>query len=328
MSAVGRCGTEPAAGSSRLVVTGNVIVDLVLTVDRLPEPGADTLASSSQITAGGAYNVMIAARRAGMDVVFAGRYGTGPMGDIVRAALAAGGVGIVQAGLDDVDSGYCVVLVDRTAERTFVTTVGAEGRLTRADLDRVPVAGDDLVHVSGYSLAHPVNAAALPGWLGALPATTQVITDVSPLVGELDPAVLGPALQRTDVLTVNAREAAVMTGRPSAAEAAAALVERIRPGGFVVVREGAAGCWLAGAPLGDAPVRVPGFRVPAVDTTGAGDAHSGVLAAGLAAGLAPEAAARQANAAAALAVTRPGPATAPTAAEVDRFLRHVRHGRP
>jgi sugar/nucleoside kinase (ribokinase family) len=84
MSAVGQRGTEPAAGSSRLVVTGNVIVDLVLTVDRLPDPGADTLASSSQITAGGAYNVMIAARRAGMDVVFAGRYGTGPMGDIVR----------------------------------------------------------------------------------------------------------------------------------------------------------------------------------------------------------------------------------------------------
>lgn len=306
---------------TRLIVTGSVVVDIVLTVDRLPEPGGDVLASSSQVTAGGGYNVMVAARRAGMDVVFAGQYGTGPMGDVVRAALAASGVQVVQDGLADADSGYCVVLVDGTAERTFVTAVGAEGRLTRGDLDRVPVAGDDVVHVSGYGLAHPTVAAALPGWLAALPATVRVVTDPSPLVGGLDPAVLGRTLRRTDVLTANAREAEVLSGCAGAAEAAAALVGRIRPGGLVVLRAGAAGCWLAGPSVGAASVPVPGFPVGAVDTTGAGDAHTGVLAAGLAAGLPPVAAARRANAAAALAVTRPGPATAPSAAEVDRFLR-------
>lgn len=307
----------------RLVCTGNVIVDIVLTVDRLPEPGGDTIATSSRITAGGGYNVLVAARRAGLAVVFAGQYGTGPMGDVVRAALAAARVQVAQAGLADVDSGYCVALVDATSERTFVTAVGAEGRLTRADLDRVAVTGDDLVHVSGYGLAHPVNAAALPGWLRELPAGTRVATDPSPLVGELDPGVLGPTLRRTDVLSANAREAAIMTGLPGAAQAAAALVERIRPGGFVVVRDGASGCWLAGPSIGPAPVRVPGFPVRAIDTNGAGDAHCGVLAAGLAAGASPEVAARRANAAAALAVTRSGPATAPTAAELDSFLRVV-----
>jgi sugar/nucleoside kinase (ribokinase family) len=114
-----------------------------------------------------------------------------------------------------------------------------------------------------------------------------------------------------------------MTGRPDAGAAATDLVERIRPGGVVVVRDGAAGCWLAGPPVDDAPVLVPGFPVRAVDTTGAGDAHTGVLAHGLALGLRPEEAARRANAAAALAVTRSGPATAPTAAELDAFLRRA-----
>ncbi|MDT7579508.1 MAG: hypothetical protein QOK35_772, partial [Pseudonocardiales bacterium] len=149
----------------RLICTGNVIVDLVLRIDRLPEPGADTIATSSRITAGGAFNVLVAARRAGLDVVFAGQFGTGPMGDVVRAALAGSAVEVIQDGLPDVDSGYCVALIDEAAERTFVTTVGAESLLTRADLDRVPVTGDDLVHVSGYSLAHPETASALPGWL-------------------------------------------------------------------------------------------------------------------------------------------------------------------
>ena len=66
-------------GEARLACTGNVIIDIVLTVDRVPEPGGDTSATSSQITAGGGYNVLVAARRVGLDVVFAGQYGTGPM---------------------------------------------------------------------------------------------------------------------------------------------------------------------------------------------------------------------------------------------------------
>jgi len=311
--------------TARLISTGNVIVDIVMTVDRLPEPGGDIIATASRMTAGGGLNTLVAARRTGLPVVFAGQYGTGPMGDIVRAALDESGALVVQSGLSDVDSGYCVALVDATAERTFVTTVGAEGRLTREDLDRVPVTGHDLVHVSGYSLAHPVNAAALAGWLPGLPTGTRVITDPSPLVGSLDPTLLGTTLLRTDVLSANAREATIMTGVEDPAGAAAALVARVRPGGFVVVRDGAVGCWLAGEPIGVQTLRVPGFPVHAVDTNGAGDAHAGVLASALASGLPPFEAARRANAAAAVAVTRPGPATGPTTAELDAFLRDADH---
>ncbi|MFD4637260.1 PfkB family carbohydrate kinase [Lentzea sp. NPDC058436] len=310
---------------ARLISTGNVIVDIVMTVDRIPEPGGDIIATSSRMIAGGGLNTLAAARRTGLPVVFAGQYGTGPMGDIVRAALAGSGAEIVQTGLEDVDSGYCVALVDKTAERTFVTTVGAEGRLTQENLDRVPVTEHDLVHVSGYSLAHPVNAAALSGWLPGLPAGTRVITDPSPLVGDLDPALLDAVLARTDVLTANAREATIMTGAEDPADAAAALVRGLRSNGFVVVRDGAVGCWLAGTPIGPEPVRVPGFPVYAVDTNGAGDAHAGVLASALAAGLTPVEAARRANAAAAIAVTRSGPATGPTTSELDAFLRDTDH---
>ena len=65
---------------------------------------------------------------------------------------------------------------------------------------------------------------------------------------------------------------------------------------------------------------MPGFPVDAVDTNGAGDTHAGVFIAALAHGADPLEAARRANAAAALSVTRPGPATAPTAAELAEFL--------
>ena len=305
----------------RLIFTGNVIVDLVMTIGRLPDPGGDTIASSSTITAGGGYNTMVAAARDGLPVVFAGQFGTGPFGRIVRDALANGGFETVQAGLPEVDSGYCVALVDASTERTFVTTVGAEGRLTRADLDRVPVSPQDVVYVSGYSLAHPENAKALPGWLGDLPPEVRVITDPSPLIGELDPQTLATVLARTDVLSLNRREATIATRLDDLAGAAGRLLEAVRAPGLVVVRDGPAGCWVADGR--SESVHVPGFPVDAVDTNGAGDAHGGVLAAALARGDEPIAAAKRANAASAIAVTRRGPATAPTTAEIDDLLRSI-----
>jgi sugar/nucleoside kinase (ribokinase family) len=78
------------------------------------------------------------------------------------------------------------------------------------------------------------------------------------------------------------------------------------------------GC-LLGQP-GAPPVQVPGFPVDVIDTSGAGDTHTGTFIAALAHGSGAADAARTANAAAAMSVTRRGPATAPTAAELATFL--------
>ena len=86
---------------------------------------------------------------------------------------------------------------------------------------------------------------------------------------------------------------------------------------LLVVRDGPNGCWVG---RGVETEHVPGFKVQAVDSNGAGDAHAGVFIAGLAQGLKPVEAARRANAAAALAVTRWGPATSPGVTEVDALL--------
>ncbi len=88
----------------------------------------------------------------------------------------------------------------------------------------------------------------------------------------------------------------------------------------IIVRAGAAGCYVALFGSSDA-VHVRAPKVTAVDTTGAGDAHSGAFLAALADGLPPLDAAARANAAAAFAVTRPGPATSPTRTELDAWLR-------
>jgi sugar/nucleoside kinase (ribokinase family) len=86
----------------------------------------------------------------------------------------------------------------------------------------------------------------------------------------------------------------------------------------VVIRAGQRGCFLR---LRDGSFHtLAGFDVPAVDTNGAGDTHIGAFISALARGAEPVEAARYANAAAAISVTRHGGSSAPTDAEIRTFL--------
>jgi sugar/nucleoside kinase (ribokinase family) len=303
---------------SRLLLAGEAIVDLVMRVPALPARGGDLLAGSSSVHVGGGFNVMAAAARQGMPVVYAGGHGTGPWGDLVRAALAAEGVGILREADQRADTGFDVVLVEPDGERTFVTSVGAEthpGGWEAIDAER-----GDAVYVSGYGLVpSPVSGtdAGLGEWAVALPEGVVLFADPGPLVLDIPAATLDALLARCDWWSCNRREAVLMTGSDDPGAAALALLSRVSPLGSVLVRIGPEGCVLATDGRLDI-IAAP--SVQAVDTTGAGDAHVGVFLAGLAAGLDPRTAAGRANAAAALAVTKDGPASAPSRAELDAFL--------
>ncbi|MFK0158654.1 PfkB family carbohydrate kinase [Streptomyces sp. NPDC090493] len=304
----------------RIVLAGNVIADVVIEVPALPERGGDVVGTHSGTTAGGGFNTLAAARRLGAEAVYAGLHGTGPHGDLVRAALTAEDIGTLLPARTDRDTGFTVALVDSGGERTFVTSFGAEATLAPADLTAVAarLRPDDLVQLSGYGLALPGNGPLLSGLAAVLPAGNALCLDPGPLVADIPEHVLAPVLARTDWLSANAREARIMTGHENPRTAAAALGQRLSPGAGVLVRADKDGCWLA-AP-GQPPVHVPGFPVTAVDSNGAGDAHVGAFLALLGQGFDPLTAARGANAAAAFAVTRRGPATAPGRAELAAFL--------
>ena len=341
--------TLPAGRPRRLVFAGEAIVDVLMRVPGLPERGGDLLATSAEVAVGGGFNVMAAAARQGLPVLYAGGHGTGPWGDLVRAALAAEGIGLLRPPDPSRDTGFDVALVEPDAERTFVTSLGAESVGDPGSWDAVPAEPGDAVYVSGYGLVAPVSGPVLASWAAALPPGTLLFFDPGPLVGEIPAEALDPVLARCDWLSCNAREAELLSGVSDPEEAARHLLDRTARAD-VLVRVGRAGCFLAtrlpaglaiglqapdAAPLkgagatGDAglvraaktaPVQIPAPAVHAVDTTGAGDAHAGVFLAALADGLPATDAARRANAAAALAVTRPGPATSPTRTELDAWL--------
>jgi len=308
------CERLTPARCDRLVSVGNVVVDVVAAVAALPERGGDVLAEHLAVTPGGGFNAMVAAARQGLPVLYAGALGTGPFGDLARHALAAAGIAVRLAARGDVDTGLVVALVDAGGERTFVTGPGAEATLTAHDLTDLRPTARDAVLVSGYGLVHPANRAALVPWVSGLPADVLVFLDPGPLAARHAPEALAAIRGRADWVVANAAEAMAITGHAEPGAAVTALAGRAG----AVVRTGRDGCVIA--VRGGPPTRVAGFAVTALDTNGAGDTHTGVFLAGLAAGADVGTAARRANAAAAVSVTRRGPATCPTAAELAAFL--------
>jgi sugar/nucleoside kinase (ribokinase family) len=294
---------------------GEAIVDVSMRVPAFPAPGADVLADSSRITAGGGFNVMAAAARQGLPVLYAGGHGTGPWGDLVRKALSAEGVEVLRHPDPLRDTGFAVALSGPDGERTYVTQLGAESVREPGCMDEVTAGPGDVVYISGYGLIPPDSGPVVAAWAASLPPGALLFLDPGPLAAQIPAPLLAQVLPRCDWLSCTAAEASLLTGITDPADAARALLSRARN---VIVRTGERGCLLALRK--QRIVQVPAPAVTAVDTTGAGDAHAGAFLAALADGLPAEAAARRANAAAALAVTRRGPATAPTRVELDTWL--------
>lgn len=312
---------------TRLVHAGSAVVDYVYNLDVLPLPGHEKIASSHARVAGGGFNMMVAARRSGMPVAFAGRHGTGPDGDFLREAFRRESIETLLPADGGLDSGNCVVIVTADAERTFVSWPGCESMLAPEDMAPVQVRAGDWVFSSGYTLSYPASRETLADWIDALPPATPLVFDPAPVVAEIPRDLLARVLARTTWLSCNTAEAEIIAGKgDQIANLDALLRTHCVAAEGVVIRASAEGAFLG---LRDGTVEtVAGFKVAAVDTNGAGDTHIGAFTAALARGEAPAHAVRYANAAAAISVTRHGGSSAPGEEEIRNFMNEYRHRQP
>ena len=315
----------------RVVVVGSVNVDLVARGDRLPSPGETvTGAAFSRHHGGKGGNQAVAAARLGGATAFVGAVGDDDLGEDARAALATEGIDLGGLSVVPGPTGVALILVDARGENVISVASGANAAVTpdlvRAALAELrPTAGD--VVLVGHEIP---TAAARIALAVASEAGATTILNPAP-AGGIDRSIFGMA----DILTPNrgelasiAEEDARRVGRTARARGepealGRSLLESSSEGPgvpqAVVVTLGAAGALVLR--LAREAVELPTPAVTAIDTVGAGDAFNGALAAGLAAGLNLDEAARRAVAAAALSTTRAGAREGmPTAAELDRFL--------
>jgi sugar/nucleoside kinase (ribokinase family) len=307
----------------RVIHTGQALVDVVVEVPGLPPRGQNVMASSATDYAGGAVTVLVAAARFGADCVHAGAHGTGPHGDLVREALDRDGIAVSAPPVPGLDTGICVVMVEPSAERTFVTTLGAERHISVESLATSRPGPGDLVCVTGFSLALDSTRDPLLAWLPDLHPEVVVVLDPGAAFADLPADVRTAMLAVTDVWSSNAEEAEGLlrsVGHETPddlTELTTAVAPLLRGDAVAIVRDGPEGCAVR---VAEETTYVAGFPQKPVDTNGAGDTHTGALLAEVAAGTPWVEGCRRANAAAAIKVTRRGPESAPTAAEVDDFL--------
>lgn len=304
----------------RLVVVGTVLVDILLYLDQLPGPGGAAIAARSVVSAGAGYNLLAGTERLGLPAAYAGLVGRGPFGAMVRSALDGAGVPILLPARDG-DTGFDVGLVEAGSERqpTFLGAPGVESELRLSDLRSIALVPGDAVYLSGYDLWYPGQGHDLATWIPELAPDYLFVFDPGPLIGEIAVERVGAAIARADILSLNTSEATVLAGQHPAADQAEQLARAIPPGGWVTVRTGPGGCWVA--PHQGRARHLPARPTTPVDTTGAGDAYLAALLARLAAGDDFPGAAGWANLAASLAIEEPGPATGPSAAELARAAR-------
>jgi len=272
------------AGSARrrgsVVVVGSANVDHLLRVPRLPAPGETVLAHGGTRQPGGkGANQAVAAARLGAAVVFVGCVGDDEDGVLVLDALRAEGVDASEVEVVGGErTGLALVCLLDGGENAITVVPGANGALPAARAAGVVhrLARPGGVVVVQAEVPPEVVAAALRS---AQDAGARGVLNLAPYT-PLDPQVLRLA----DPLVVNEAEASAMVGwdvpdAAGAARAAADLRERARS---VVITLGAGGAsWADAEGAGHAPA--PAVSA-VVDTTGAGDAFVGALAARLAVG--------------------------------------------
>ncbi|KAA9166681.1 ribokinase [Amycolatopsis acidicola] len=282
----------------RVLVVGSANVDLVVPAERRPGAGETVLGGDTTVSAGGkGANTAVAAARLGADVALAGAVGSDSYGEILLESLGGAGVHTALVRRVERPTGIAYITVTPDGENSILVSPGANEEVTADDLAfegaRVLVAS---LEIPLSTVESAIAAAAAAG--------VRTMLNLSP-AAEVSSKTLGAL----DVLLVNEHEAAWLLGDgadpvklldlgPSAA-----VVTLGAEGALVITAEGTA--------------KIPSPKVEAVDTTGAGDAFTGALAAALAEGADLEAAARKAVRVAAISVTRHGAQPSyPSAAEL------------
>jgi ribokinase len=302
-----------------IVVVGSINLDLVSKGNKIPAPGETVRGESFNTFHGGkGANQAVAVARLGYPVAMIGKVGDDEFGPRLRDSLAGEGIDVTHVGsARAVSSGVAMISVDEAGQNSITVVPGANDTLTPADLD----AARDLLRSAGMILVQ-------------LEIPIETVEPLCGLAGEfgvpvmLDPAPARPLqeqiLARVAYLTPNETETCTLCAiseRDLTDARAGQCATQLQTVGAanVIIKMGGRGALVRDAE-GKQTI-VPGFKVPVVDSTAAGDAFNGALATALLSGLSLPQACRYASAAGAISVTRAGAQPAmPRASEVERLL--------
>jgi len=271
-----------------VTILGSYVQDHCWSVDRFPAVGETRVGRFSTGPGGKGFNQAVAAHRQGVATRFVGAIGADPLGDTARRFALAEGLDCVWQVVNEVPTATASILVDDAGRNLIVVDLAANRSLSASDAAGHIVAGTRVVLAQlETSIALVTAALRAARSVGAL-----AMLNPAPLQPDLTPEVLALA----DLITPNETEFALLLAMLGVPDDVSELWQiddldlhalcRTTGVPSVVITLGEHGCFVSHGRdrRGDAAAyyRVKRESVRAVDTTGAGDAFSGALAAALA----------------------------------------------
>jgi sugar/nucleoside kinase (ribokinase family) len=290
----------------RVLCAGIVVADLVIPpLPELPQPGELVASEDFLLAPGGcAANVAVSLAKLGIHSAAAGCVGTDFFGDFLQRELRA--LGVDTRGLHrsaDRGTSKTVILPVAGEDRRFIHSFGANAEFTVEHVDHSLLADCDVFYLGGYLVLPAVSAAALAQLCADAHAhgARTVLDVVVPREAEVSIESVREILPHVDFFVPNEDEARALTGEAEPHRQAARLIEA--GSGTVIVTRGTAGAVLRSR---EELLEVPAPRVGSIDQSGAGDAFSAGLIAGMLAGWGAERAVRFASVVGASATTALG----------------------
>ena len=252
------------------LIIGAAMLDIIVNIDRLPNSGEDVYASSQSMNVGGcAYNVADILKHFQAPHTLFVPIGTGMYAEFIENSLKREGH-ISPIKSSDMDNGYCMCMVEKGGERTFLTLPGIECSFQKEWFQMIHVSEYESVYVSGYELEGEGGGAILefleknpellvyyaPG-----PRITHISQEKTKRLHALSP-----------ILHLNEMESISYTKEEGVEKAAEKLFQLT--GNTVIITRGADGVYLL--EKGKAHV-IPAEKTKVTDTIGAGDSHIGAV---------------------------------------------------
>lgn len=302
----------------KITVFGSFVVDLMGRCPHLPVPGETVKGSLFKMGPGGkGFNQAVAAHKAGADVTMVTKVGKDAFADLAIETMTRLGMDTKRVFCSDqAETGTALIMVDEnTSQNEIAVILGACDTISDEEVESV----SDLLDQSDYLLIQlETNVSSVRKAVEmAYDKGVKIILNTAPVQPVSD-----SILSRVELITPNEVEASILSGIPvTDEESAGKAADYFFNKGVknVLITMGSKGVYIA---TGKRRGLLPAYQVDAVDTTGAGDAFNGGLAAALAEGKDLWEAAKFANALAAISVQRIGTTPAmPERFEIDAFIK-------
>ena len=284
----------------KTLVVGAAMIDMIMVMDQLPKSGEDVLCKESTLKVGGcAYNVANTLNNLECDFDLCVPVGNGAYGSIIEKELKSKGYRTLIKD-NSKDNGYCICMVEKSGERTFVTCQGIEGNYKKNYFENIDDSEYENIYIAGYQVCNQ-SGKVVSEWLASRQKKTIYFAP-GPVICNIETDIMEQIMNLHPVVHLNDKEILEYTGEETLEKALHTLYQKNQ--NLIVVTAGAQGAiYYDGSKVHTVPTQ----KAKVVDTIGAGDSHIGALIGGISKGMNIDESLRLANKVAANIVEVQGP---------------------